>query len=201
MVHLQTGDLLLFHGERSIISKIIEFCTGSKYSHCALVVRDPWFTIPPKKGLYLLESTSDKHLADIEDGRHKFGVQMHELTSYLESYTGTVYVRKLHCMRDQIFYNRFSSFQIDVHNLPYDLHIKDWLAAATHLNLNIQRKDCFWCSALVIYAYIRMGFVDSDTPWTLFSPQELSSSSKIKLIMNDAYLDPDLYLNRKSLLL
>ena len=39
-IDFETGDLLLFHEIGNCISSMIELCTKSKYSHCAIVLKD-----------------------------------------------------------------------------------------------------------------------------------------------------------------
>ena len=192
-IYLQTGDILLFHGTKGFFSRFIELFTKSRYSHCAIVIRDPDFTIPPMKGLYLMESTTGKVQTDCEDHRHKFGVQMHELNSYLKSYPGVAYVRRLHCNRNTQFYKRFAKFHMNVHNLPYDLHIRDWFCAAFNISDNdLPRTDSFWCSALVSYAYVSLGLLQ--TNWSLKTPENLSSTDKDPIQLIDGYLSPDINL-------
>ena len=71
---LQTGDLLLFHG-RSLLDKLIQRGTGTPWCHVALVLRDPDFTAPRLKGLFIWESGSNT-FADAENNTRKFGVQI-----------------------------------------------------------------------------------------------------------------------------
>ena len=51
--------------------------TKSKYSHCAIIVRDPTFCAEEKKGLYVLESSYEKFV-DSEDGEYKLGCELEE---------------------------------------------------------------------------------------------------------------------------
>ena len=39
--NLETGDLLLYHGVNSCLDTIIEKFSKSKYSHCAIVLKNP----------------------------------------------------------------------------------------------------------------------------------------------------------------
>ena len=55
----QTGDILLY-STSLWYSKIIEKCTGSKYSHISIILRDPVYIDPKLKGLYILESGFEK---------------------------------------------------------------------------------------------------------------------------------------------
>ena len=71
----KTGDLLLFNdqtaGAFGAFTKMIKWGTHSNYSHTAIVIRDPTFTNPPLKGLYVLESSCER-FRDAEDNKFKF---------------------------------------------------------------------------------------------------------------------------------
>ncbi len=73
--HAETGDLLLFK-ETWWFSRLIQYFTNSKYSHCGIIIKDPSFTDIPLQGLYLLESTGFLKTKDAEDNVSKFGVQL-----------------------------------------------------------------------------------------------------------------------------
>ena len=83
----QTGDILLFHhnnnfssiesGFLSIFTDLIMWATKSKYSHTAIIIKDPEFTNPPLKGLYILESSYES-FPDVEDKEFKLGVELEE---------------------------------------------------------------------------------------------------------------------------
>ncbi len=179
---LQTGDLILFNGNY-FLSRFIELITGSIYSHTAIIVKNPNFLGEKYQGTYILESGyEDKK--DVENNRIKFGVQLTNFEELLKNYNGKIYVRKLNCQRNQDFEQKVIDFHSDVHNLPYDLNPIDWFKAKFNIDIgNIQKKNTFWCSALVSYFYVKLGFLTKDIPWTLIKPQDLSSSSnKLKFI-------------------
>tara|TARA_B000000565_G_scaffold255828_1_gene238205 strand:+ start:4785 stop:5372 length:588 start_codon:yes stop_codon:yes gene_type:complete len=179
---LQTGDLILFNGNY-FLSRFIELITGSIYSHTAIIVKNPNFLGEKYQGTYILESGyEDKK--DVENNRTKFGVQLTNFEELLKNYNGKIYVRKLNCQRNQDFEQKVIDFHSDVHNLPYDLNPIDWFKAKFNIDIgNIQKKNTFWCSALVSYFYVKLGFLTKDIPWTLIKPQDLSSSSnKLKFI-------------------
>ena len=186
---LETGDMILFSGNY-FISKIIEYFSGSKYSHVAVIIKNPDFFDDKLEGLYILESGYENK-PDSENDRYKFGVQLTNFKEMALNYSGNIYVRKLHCNRDHDFYNKINQIHSDVHNLPYDLNIIDWIKAKFDIEIGFtQKKNTFWCSALVSYFYVKLGFLNKSIPWTLISPQELSSSSD-KLQFENCKLDDD----------
>jgi len=112
-IPFKTGDLLLFHGATSggncfsnLLSCLIEKCTSSHFSHSGIVIKNPQFTSPPLRGLYILESTGLEDVYDVENQEIKFGVQLRDLREVIKNYDGKVYWRKLDCDRFPIFYKK-----------------------------------------------------------------------------------------------
>lgn len=174
---LDTGDIILFSGNY-LVSKALEFVTDCIYSHVAVVIKNPKFIHKElEDGLYIIESGTESR-NDPENNRKKFGVQLTKLDYLIKNYDGKIYYRKLDCIRDDKFYNDIYNIHSDVHNLPYDDNIIDLLKADLNLNIgNTQKKNTFWCSALVAYIYVNLDFLNKDVPWTIISPQDFSSES------------------------
>ena len=186
---LETGDIVLFHGNY-FLSQIVEYFTHSLYSHVGVVLKNPNLGDATFTGIYLLESERED-TPDPENHRIKKGVQIINLEEKIKNYKGRVYVRKLHCTRDNDFYQKIIKIHSAVHNIPYDLNPIDWIKAGLQLNTgNTQKKNTYWCSALVAYVYVQLGFLNKDIPWTILSPQDLSSSSN-KLFFHNCVLDKD----------
>lgn len=186
---LETGDMILFNGNY-FLSRIIEYFTHSIYSHVGIIIIDPCFENKLLKGIYVLESGYEP-TNDPENNRNKYGVQLTKLETFIENYNGKLFIRKLHCTRNKNFYEKIIQIHSNVHNLSYDLNPIDWIKAEFNIHIgNVQKKNTFWCSALVTYFYIKMGFLDKTIDWSLISPQDLSSSSN-KLTFYDCILDDD----------
>ena len=153
-------------------------CTKSKYSHTAIVIRDPTFTNPPLKGLYVLESSSER-FRDVEDNKYKFGVELEEFDKVINDARQheTVYWRKLNCIRDNQFYEKLAEIHKNIHDKKYDLFPSDWIDAGLHRYKgdNKNRMSNFICSALVAYVYVKLGFLPEGTPWTLVYPKMLGT--------------------------
>ena len=186
---LETGDIILFNGNY-FLSHIIEYFTKSTYSHVGIILKNPNLGDATFKGIYLLESGFEK-TPDPENNRIKKGVQIINFEEKIKNYKGCIYVRKLHCTRDEKFYEKIIQIHSAVHNIPYDLHPIDWIKAYYQLDIgNTQKENTYWCSALVTFVYVELGFLDKNIPWSLISPQDLSSSSnKLKFI--NCTLDDD----------
>ena len=181
---LDTGDIILFSGNY-IVSKAIEFITGSIYSHVGVVIKNPKFIDKNlEDGLYIIESGTES-INDPENNRKKFGVQLTKLDYIINNYYGKLYYRKLNCIRDELFYNNIYKIHSDIHNLPYDYSIIDLLKAELNINIgNTQKNTTFWCSALVAYIYVKLDFLDSSLPWTIIKPFDFSDKSKKLLFKN-----------------
>lgn len=172
-----TGDILLLSCTKWYypISRLIEYFTNSPFSHCGIIIKDPDFTVPPKKGLFFLESGNEP-FNDVENNRRKCGVELVSLEEMINTYPGLIYYRKLNCNRDTTFYTTLANTHSNIHNIPYDFNTIDWFKALFHLNIgNNQHIDRFWCSALVAYLYVQWGFLPSNIPWSIISPNQFSS--------------------------
>tara|TARA_B100000401_G_scaffold418263_1_gene341977 strand:+ start:48 stop:638 length:591 start_codon:yes stop_codon:yes gene_type:complete len=173
---LETGDIILFSGNY-FLSYIVEYFTKSIYSHVGVVLKNPNLGDAKFKGIYLLESGFE-NTPDPENHRIKKGVQIINLEDKIKNYRGRIYVRKLHCTRDKKFYEKIIEIHSTVHNIPYDLNPIDWIKGYFKIDIgNTQKENTYWCSALVSFVYVELGFLNKNIPWTLISPKELSSSS------------------------
>ena len=98
----------------SFYGKLISCFTKSKYTHSAIIVRDPpW--CHDLKGLYILESSLET-FPDAEDNEIKFGVQLVDFHKMMNDFLGDVYVRRLNCKRDDNFNNNLIKAQSITHN-------------------------------------------------------------------------------------
>lgn len=190
MNQYQTGDLIFYHGTKSCIDKIIECCSSSKYSHVSMVIIIPnpaFLNTELIPGTYVIESgVSDA--PDPTDGKMKFGVHLTRMEDVLAEKGQIHYHKIIDCNRDSIFYENLKKAYNKVYDIPYDLDPFDWINAAEFswchfLNCyNRQRKDKFWCSALVAYILVQLNILPSDTPWTDLSPKDLAYGSNINFI-------------------
>jgi hypothetical protein len=148
---------------------MIEYFTNSSFSHVENIIKDPTFTTPPLKGLYILESGIEEH-PDVEDGRKKCGVQLVRLEDALAIPDCSFYYRKLHCAITTEFFNKLAQVHSEVH-----------------------RDNTFWCSALASYVYYKLGLLPDSTPWTLIAPTDWSSyESEYKVQFINCTLDNEI---------
>ena len=187
--NLDTGDILLFSEKGCCFSKLIEVCTNSKFSHVAMVLKNPTFLCPGLDGLYILESTIET-TEDAIDHKHKFGVQVHKLADYLDKFNGSIYLRKLKCERSDDFYNQLKLIYNDVNNILYDTDPMDWFKASLNIEIgNVHKINTFWCSALIAYIYVRLGLLPPQIPWTIITPAKFSETGDLNSKFINSHLE------------
>ena len=190
---LDTGDILLFQGN-ALVSRFLEYFGRSKYSHVAMVLKNPRYIRPDlPDGLYVLEASSN----DAPDVEHLLGssesfggarVALHRLEDVLALYpSGSVFLRHVSCTRDETFYQRLAAAHEEVHHKPYDLNPVDWIRAEWNLihplaiHPDYQKTDAFWCSALLCYLFHRLDLLEHEVDWSLIAPREFSAQEGTRL--------------------
>ena len=190
----QTGDILLYNGT-TWLGKVIEYFTGSNYSHVAIILRDPIYIDPKLKGLYVLES-GEENIPDSLTGKKILGVQITPLANTLDyfknSWTASLYHRQLDCNRDNKFEEKLKELVNKTEGEPYDLCIFDWFRAKFDIEIgNVQITKRFWCSALIAYLYVELGFLDKDLPWSMIEPRQFSYYENKRLSYKDCIVAPE----------
>ena len=177
---LETGDILLCSGS-DCISKIIEYFTGSKISHVAMVLKNPTYINNSLNGYYVLQTTISNN-KDLDDNINKRGVQIIGLNELMNCYS-KIYVRKLTINKNIDFYDNIKNIYFSVKNKPYDINLIDWLKADLNIHCGNEKKtNVFWCSALISYIYIKLGFLYKYIDWSIVKPCQFSCYDKNKLI-------------------
>lgn len=187
---LESGDLIIFSATKSYknwYATLIEFITGSPYSHVGIIIKDPTFTPTPLKGLYVLESGWESE-NDVEQSTKKFGVMLQLLDDVVRLYDGRIWIRRLKVERDFIFYEKLSQAHSDMHNLPYDdnpIHMLSALFSYVARESIIDKRGNIsevWCSALVTYIYMKLGLIDQKTDWSMIFPFDYGEGGRIVFI-------------------
>lgn len=202
---LDTGDLLLFHS-KSFIGKLIQCCTKSEYCHIGMILKDPIYLDKNLKGIYLWQSGRD-NFPDAEDHKVFYGVQITPIEDILKEYSiNEIFVRKLQ-LEKILNINQLIEIHHQIYHHEYDLNIIDWIKADVYqlqvsendkrpLNNKIKTKKSFWCSALIGYIFYKMEWMNQNIKWFLLSPQDWSSSEKVKLPLINCELTDDTPLNQ-----
>lgn len=193
---LKTGDLLLCddlaYGDWGMFSWFIKFMTQSDFSHIGMVVKDPDFTDPPMKGTYVWMS-GISNVPDAEDNTKKFGVQFVPYEDFIKTYTGKIYLRRLHSERYHEFFTteRLKKIHQVVYDKPYDLVVTDWIEAYCKKDPRPQKTSRFVCSAFIGYVYTQLTFLREDTDWSILYPSYFSSENPGLRLRHDSYLSPE----------
>ena len=190
----QTGDILLYNSQYWY-SRLIEWGSGSKFSHISIILRDPTFINDKLNGLYILES-SYEDIPDSNTGEKVWGVQIiplqHVLDEYQKSYVGNLYYRRLETEKDESFYNKLKECVNHTEGDKYDLNPVDWFKAEFQLDVgNTRKENTFWCSALVGYVYCQLGFIDQDISWSILPPRKFSHFENDRLTYYNCSLHPE----------
>ena len=194
----QTGDILLYNSNYWY-SRLIEWGSGSKFSHISIILRDPTFINEKLTGLYILES-SYEDIPDSNTGEKVWGVQIipldHVLEEYKKSYVGNLYYRRLETEKTEDFYVKLKDCIKHTEGDKYDLNPLDWFKAEFQINIGDTRKEnTFWCSALVGYVYCHMGFIDKDISWSILPPRKFSHYENDRLTYSNCSLHPERLIN------
>ena len=175
----KTGDIILFHNpsnSKNCFGRLIQYFSGSKYSHVGMILKNPDFTKTPLIGLYFWES-SDENFPDAEDHKKKIGVEIVNLDELINR-CGDIelYYRKLNLLNGKfIDTSKFKEIHNTVHNKPYDIVPQDWIEAFFKVNSRPQKKDRFWCSALLGYIYVQLELLPPNIDWSIMTPGDFST--------------------------
>ena len=174
-MEMKNCDILLFQSNYRgwfgwwgwIVSKI----TRSKWTHVALVLKDPTYVDSSYKGLYVLESGS-------EPWNNTWGVLVSPLDRVLDdSSHKCVALRRL--LDVDIPNHQLEIVYRTVKGKKYDTNVLDllgnelkskWLA-------NPRELDKFVCSSFVGYVYTALGLLKEDTPWFFMQPWHFSTEN------------------------
>ena len=175
---LKTGDLLFCDytgsGPFGWFSYLLKFFTKSKYSHSAMIIRDPPFSnVEP--GLYVWESTYNGK-PDPQDHKIKLGVQLATFEDFYNNYhsNGTVYIRQIE-PNNPITNDQLIKIHNVVYDKPYDILPEDWIEAYLRTGPK-DTIDRFWCSALVGYIYTQLNLFNKDTDWSMLRPADIANN-------------------------
>ena len=182
---LETGDIILFHGYKSLFDKTVEFLTKTDYSHIGMVLKDPKFTKIPLVGLFFWESGLEE-MPDAEDGKYKLGVQIVPFEDlYIKDLPESkLYWRKLN-KKEKLDENKLKQIHEVVYNKPYDLNFIDWYDAWERKDSEPQKTNRFWCSALVGYIYTKLGILPPTTDWSKMWPSDFSQENYRLTMINE----------------
>lgn len=206
--NLKSGDLLLCVGHNPL-SCLIKGCTRSKFSHSAVVLRDPLYINKQLYGIYVLEAGYNK-------SEKSLGVNLQPIDSILQDYSeGDIVVRSLNYEIPDANKKILDAYS-ELQNKPYNLNPIDWIAGAIVLNdgFKIQSekwfKSCFgasekdatsfFCSAMVALFYVRLGILDSDCSFAILTPEHFTEAhdSEMPWLVKNAFGEETALFFRRS---
>ena len=174
-IRMETGDVLLFEsrykGAFGWWAWIVSLVTRSKYTHVALVLKDPTYICKEYKGLYVIECGS-------EEWESRWGVLVSPLQKILDDDSHShVYHRALHTSIDVDLL--MPSIYTTVMNKTYDTNLLELLGneLKSKLLANPRELDRFVCSSLVGYIFTALGALPKETKWFFMQPKHFSQSN------------------------
>jgi len=182
MNELNTGDILLFSGNDSLISSLIKRFTNSEVTHVGMILKDPDFIHPSLKGYYVWESGKEDE-PDPQDNKTKFGVQITPFEEIYQSYqeeNGKIDVRKVNPSNNIFTIDKLEKIHKVIYDKPYDIVPKDWIEGYLQKDSDPQKTNRFWCSALLGYIYTQCDCLNKDTDWSILRPCDFSDTTKLK---------------------
>jgi hypothetical protein len=196
---LETGDILLFSDTTFIFSRMIEYFTGTPFSHVGMVLKNPKID-GIAEGLYIFESTGLSDIAEVEEGKCMNGVQIRPLEKVVNEYNGRVWWRRVRCTRNDEFYEKISEIHSSIHHARYDLDPLDWLRALIGSEMgDVHKTKEMFCSALVGYVLTKLEFIHNHDDWTIIRPCDYSSTfafPRIKFNQEKCSIDDDVLLKK-----
>jgi hypothetical protein len=181
---LQTGDLILFEGT-SLIGRIIDLITHSKFCHIGMVVRQAGPGAPPDD-LYLWQSFEPQN-----------GVVLDPLKGFLTTFIagepgGGYSVRQLDVARTPAMLAAVDQYMGQAKGKPFPTFAQ-WIIGWIAGNLGIPTPETnFFCSELVAQTYMAMGLLPPRPLATAYSPARFSAEYPKLPLQLGASLGPEI---------
>ena len=173
---METGDILLFQsnfsGSFGWWAWVVSFITHSKWTHVAIILKDPTFIDESYKGLYVLECGS-------ENWEPKWGVMVSPLAKILQDPTHKcIAYRQLNCEKP-IETSKLEAIYTTIAGKAYDTDPLELagIQLKSAMLTNPRKLDKFVCSTLIAYVYTALGLLPRSTNWFFFEPWHFSTSN------------------------
>lgn len=174
---LNTGDLVLFSGT-SWSARAVKWCTWSRWSHVAIVLRLPE---RPEQPL-LWEATRANPVPDIRAGRSFDGVQLVSLEDKLRLYPGQAVLRRLEgAGAPEQRLRLVERLLEEAWSRPYRDIVRKGVA---RLWQGAEASGLGWgafCSELVAEVYKQWELLPPDTPSWRYLPSDFAPESRLAL--------------------
>ena len=176
--NLKTGDIILFSG-RCFVSRIVEFCTRSRWTHMGMIVIDPEYPYP-----LIYESSHGTKIMALDLGKKASGVQLLPFNERRRTFAGDMALRRLnHVLSEKELY-RLGIFRKFIEGSPFEKNALQMLASTVHSRLLPSRQDLtsVFCSELVAQCYQEIGLLGQDRASNKYCPADFSKDREMPLI-------------------
>lgn len=197
---LQTGDVLLFHGENSV-SREVEIATGSPFSHCAMVIRHDRRAAP-----MIWQAGPGGIVVDPTKNQKHGGAQLGDITETMRlmedpKYHDTGYLRRLTLDRPADFDDLALRMVADLDGRPFPSMLKmveDYvLGRLLHV---VSPERTLFCAELVALTYERLGLLPAAPPANAYAPGSFSEKNRALPLQMGARLGGQIRLMRPGTL-
>lgn len=186
----RSGDILLI-SDSSINAKMINNICAARWSHVAIVYRDPTrFDFRPCMFESVMHAGDE---IDVVDCKKSAGVRLIDMETYLLRFRGnavamrmlmTNAAHKVDKDMEALATSVLSKMVDRYHGKPYETKWSEFvLARFPIIPRTSESPGAFFCSELVAWCYINMGLVDGRAcASSNFLPEEFSSTGDLHLI-------------------
>lgn len=173
----RTGDVMLFSGT-GFISRMIQFRSGSPWSHVGLVVKSEELDLA-----LLWESTTLSNIPDMESGQKRQGVQLVPLSERVAAYDGKVAVRHIIEPFNNAELAALTAFRSKMKGRPYEQDTIQLARAAIDWagTENTPDLSSVFCTELVAATFMEAGRLGRETPSNEFDPGDFAATAKAPL--------------------
>lgn len=179
--NMKVGDLIVYSGY-SIADKLIQWKTGSPYSHVAIVC-DVNDSLRSFDRVLIIEASTSTQLNNFNGQAAVRGAQVHSLTEWIDAYKdqGEIWWLPLSTKLSTDEQARMQAWLSDIFDQQVQYsNLKTLLLGLNltfGLNLQSPDKSCFFCSELVTRALQIAGVVNSFIDPTQQTPKDVANFS------------------------
>lgn len=183
---MNTGDLLLFQSSFSGYfgwwTYIVSVVTRSRWTHVAMILKDPTYIHPDYIGDYVIECGSERWAKTI-------GVIVSPLRKIVEDDSYKVIAHRRLIRSEKVLQCDMNIVYTTVMDKPYDTNPGELLGNELQSKWLCRPREMnkFVCSTLVAYMYTALGLLPKNTSWFFYQPWHFSSENA-RLFMSGCHL-------------
>ena len=189
-------DVLLFES-KDLISKLICFFSKSPISHCAMILKDPYYINSSYKGIYVIETSRFVN----KDGHYIHVNPLQDVLTREFNNNNNIYWRSLRRDND-IKKCSLEKIYNEIKNSDYDFEIIHWFYVFLKIHFNIKPcsfydKNHLFCSALLGYYYNKLNIISNETDWNSLYPGSFYSKDKYNKYSNSMKINKCFHLAKE----